>query len=327
VHDAEGGLTYIDQARSFYEKGGYRRDAALAHYEFGRANNLKGNYDVALQAFEQGLEFARQAVDRSFQVQSHRGIGLVRANQERYSEALDHFNESYAIYQALNNHLHAGRNLINRGNMLWRLGRYDEARKAFRQASLIAAQPGNRNKQMFARISLLNAQMLLSERRFPEAIVKSQQARVLNAETGHAAEAMYTLGLAQALSSAKRQGRRMCEQAVEMATRANDPWMHSGARLALAEALLESGDAEGALNTAREVQKSFEHAGQQESKWRAWLIAGRASLRVGDAAKAGQYALRAEGLLANLRQKWGTEAYNDYLTRPDIHNYQWPRNK
>ena len=90
------------------------------------------------------------------------------------------------------------------------------------------------------------------------------------------------------------------------------------AQLALAEAMLENGDALGALNTARLAQDSFARAGQQESEWRAWLVAARAALRTVDTAKAYEYAAHAKELLISLRQTWGEEACNDYLTRPDI---------
>jgi len=91
------------------------------------------------------------------------------------------------------------------------------------------------------------------------------------------------------------------------------------ALMALAEALLESGDARGARTTALQAQESFARAGQQESEWRAWLLAGRACQRVRDNLKARDYASRAEASLSILKKTWGIEASSGYLTRPDIH--------
>ena len=110
----------------------------------------------------------------------------------------------------------------------------------------------------------------------------------------------------------------MCEEAVGAATHAGDPRMLSDALLALAEAMLESGDAERALSAAMQAQESFTRAGRQESEWRAWVVAARAGQHAGNEATVRQSALRAEGLLLNLRQKWGEEIYNAYLTRPDV---------
>ena len=103
-----------------------------------------------------------------------------------------------------------------------------------------------------------------------------------------------------------------------MATQAGDPWLLSRARLALSAALLEDNDAPDALTNALQAQESFARAGQQDSEWRAWLLAARASRRTGDELKAREYAAHAADSLANLQQKWGDDNYNSYLARPDV---------
>jgi tetratricopeptide (TPR) repeat protein len=164
--------------------------------------------------------------------------------------------------------------------------------------------------------------MTLSERHFADAESEAKRAFALNANNEHRVEAKYVLGLAEALSGAKRQGQRTCQEAVDMARHANFQPLLPGALLALAEALLESGDVQGSLTNALEAQSLLERAGQQESEWRACLIAGLATLRTGDALKAREYATRVESLLSDLQRRWGAQDYNDYLTRPDIRNYR-----
>ena len=103
-----------------------------------------------------------------------------------------------------------------------------------------------------------------------------------------------------------------------MAMRSGDPWLISKTQLALAEATLESNDAPGALTIALEAQAVFARLGQTDSEWRAWLVAARASRRAGDPTKATEYARRAADSLATLKQRWGTQAYEGYLNRPDV---------
>jgi len=318
LHDPDGGLRYIEQALAFYQRGGYRKEASRALILLGDANDLKGDYDAALRSYEQQFQLAQSSGAQSVMAVLHERIGFVLAHQERYSDALHRFDESYAINTSMNKQLMAVNSIINRGDMLWRLGRYEEARAALSQASLVAERPDNGNRQLTARIYLIAAQMALSERRFSQAKSQGRLALASNAETGHAVEAKYTLGLAQSFSGLKREGRLMCEEAVEEATHAGDPRMLSDALLALAEAMLESGDAKRALSTALQAQESFTRAGRQESEWRAWAVAARAGQRAGNEATVRQSAPRAEGLLLNLRQKWGEEIYNAYLTRPDV---------
>jgi ATP/maltotriose-dependent transcriptional regulator MalT len=250
---------------------------------------------------------------------SHEGIGIVLTRKEQYPEALSHFEERYAISKSQGDQKSVGYSLMERADILWQLGRYGEARAALNQASALADQPGG-NKALLAEIHQVSAKMAFSERRFPEAKAKSQQALDL-AGTQYveiAIQAKRVLGLAQALSGSPREGKLLCEEAVEMATRSRDPWLLSLAQLSLASAVLESGDAQGALTTALGAQASFARSGQQDSEWSAWLIAAHASRRAGDEAKAHEYASHAADLLNSLQQKWGTEAYSSYLTRPDV---------
>jgi hypothetical protein len=67
-----------------------------------------------------------------------------------------------------------------------------------------------------------------------------------------------------------------------------------------------------------QARTMFAQAGQQDSEWRSWTIAARASQRTGDLASVKEYASRADAPCIGLQQKWGAEAYSDYLRRPDI---------
>ena len=317
-HDVDGGLPYIERALAFYQRGGYRKEVSQALIQLARAKGLKGDYDAALRAFEQQIEIAKQIGDQSQIARSHGDIGNLLNQQERYTEALGHLEECSAIYNSLENHLYLGYSLADRGDALWRLGRYEEGRDALSQASGIASQPENENRQLLAKISLIVANLMLSERRFNEAKATSRRALALNAGAEPEVDARYTLGLAQALSGKKREGELMCEQAVEMARHMHDPQVLPNALLALAEARLEADDPQGALTAALEAQEMFARNGRQESEWRAALIAGSASMRTGDLANGRQQLSRADNLLVGLEAKWGTSAYNQYLTRPDV---------
>jgi len=107
-----------------------------------------------------------------------------------------------------------------------------------------------------------------------------------------------------------------------MAARSGDPRLLAGAQLALAEALLVSGNSTRALTMAKNAQRLFESSGQMESQWRAWLMMGRASHLLGDNKSARESLLRADSVLSSLQQRWGQEYFRTYLNRPDIQQYQ-----
>ncbi len=313
-------LRYIEPALAFYQQGGYRTEISQLLVLLGLANSQKGDYDAALKAFQQQLDLAEKAGDQAQKALSHEWLGVVLVQQERYPEALGHIEEYYALSKSMGAKRDVESSLTNRGNILWQLGRYEEARVTFDQASSVVEQNGGNNQTMAAWFYLTNARMSLSERRFSEAKAQAQRslalARAQHKET--AIEATHTLGLAQSLSGAHREGIRLCKEAVDEAIRLGTPLPLSKAQLALAETMLESGGAQSALAIMSQAQDRFANAGQRDSEWRAWLIAARAGQRLGDATKAHQYASRAADVLSGLQQKWGTETFNKYSARPDV---------
>jgi ATP/maltotriose-dependent transcriptional regulator MalT len=204
--------------------------------------------------------------------------------------------------------------------MLWRLGRYEEARTVLAQTAAIAQKPSGKNKEMLAYIYLTEANIALSENRFPEAKAKSEQSLKTVGELNKSlsTEAILTHGLAQTFSGATSRGKALCEEAVTAARRIGDPWLISFSQLALAQAQLESGDAADALANAQEAQVNFARGGQQISEWRACFLAAQAAHRAGNLEAARNYSARAAGLLADLQQKWGADAFNVYQARPDV---------
>jgi tetratricopeptide (TPR) repeat protein len=314
------GVRYVEQALAFYREGGYRKEASLALTMLGRANSQRGDYNAALEAYQQQLQIAEQVGDQSQVLLSHEGIGSLLMQQERYPEALKNFEAMYNISKALNDQLHLGYSLMERAQALGQTGRFDEAHEAFDQAVAIADKPDAGDKALLANIHQARAEASLSERRLPEAKAQSQQTLALAGEQYQevVVEAKRILGLAQALSGAKAEGKRLCAEAVEMATRLGNPWLLSKAQAALGAAMLENNDPEGTLTAVLRAQESFARAGQQDSEWRVLLVAARANQRKGDPATAREYATRAATLLENLQQRWGAEAYTSYLTRPDV---------
>ena len=321
-HDPEAAVSYIEQAVEFYEKRSYHKELSQAQILLARANSLRGDYDAALAIYRQLLQLARTINDQALIARAQGDVGNTLNQTEQYSGALAPLNESIEIYKSLN-HSNAGYGLADLGDTLWRLGHYEEATESLRQASALADQSdATENLPLRAKVSVITANLMLSKRRFTDAVATATQALKLNADLEPEADAQYTLGLAQTFLGQTRAGISMCKDAVQTARRFNDVRLIPNAQLALAEALLDSGDARGALATALEAQARFARTSRQESEWRAWLVAGRASQQAGDFSKAGEYRSHARELLAGLEVTWGPEQYNFYLTRPDVQYYR-----
>jgi tetratricopeptide (TPR) repeat protein len=318
-------ISQLEEALKFYKPGGYRKETSIALTVLGRAYQDKGEDATALKYFEEQLQLSRDSGDQASLGDSHMNLALLRGfGQEMYPEALSHLDEKVKIDEAQGAKVQLGFDHMNRGNFLWQLGKYPEARAALDKAFEIANQPGANYKAALAWVHLSRAQTALSERNYPEAKKNAQLALDVSASQfpDVTLQAKYCIGRAEAFSGPPQVGRRLCEEAVAMAKKVNAPQLISSALLALAEVLLIANDSKGALENALAAQKMLAQSGQQDSQWRALQIAARASELAGNKSAARDYASQADSLCTGLEQKWGKEAYEGYLRRPDIQNYR-----
>jgi serine/threonine protein kinase/Tfp pilus assembly protein PilF len=312
------GLGYIRQALEDFKKQNYRKDISLASLALGRGYRRKGDYAAALETFEQKRKGDDETGDQRQLAFAYEGIASVYLEQGRYPEALDTYEKVLQISKAIGEKVIMAYTLMNRGNVFWRLGRYEDANASLDQSATFAKE-GN-YKPVSAEIETIRAQIALSQRRFQDArnIAQPLLDIVEKQYPDLTVDAKYTLCLAQVLSGPGLDGKHNCDEAVTTAMNLGDTLRLSNAMLAQAEAELEMNDTQNALNNALQVQERFNHAGQQESEWRAWLIAGLASRRQGNESAAREYLGHAQDVLSQLQQRWGPEAFNTYLNRQDI---------
>ena len=319
--DPDKALLYLEQALPFFQQGNYGKETSHALILIARANSLKGNYAAVRKALEEQLQLAERAGDTAQIAQAHMDIGISLVQQEQYQEALAHFQTNFDINTSLGNLQSKGFSLTNRGNVLWQLGRYTEARAAFTEALKVAED--GKFKGLLAWLSLTEARMALSDGKFTEAKSEAEAAATFAGaqDNSRAAESKAASGLAQVLSGVKEAGKRDCAEGFVIASHLTNQELLCATQLALAEAMVETGDGKGALESALQTQERCNRLGKQDSEWRALLIAARAEQLLNNAPKAGEYASRAASILSALEQRWGTENYISYQARQDIQRY------
>lgn len=311
----------VRRALSYYEPGGYRTETSQAYLILGRAYDESGDYENAQRVFEQRLQAAQQSGDQSQIGFAQEGLGSVALHRQQYPEALRRYDEKYRIGKSLNNRVSVGYASVVRATILGRLGRSVDARAALTETLQIAENAGRDPlKEMLAEAHLVSAELLLSERKMPEAAAETQKSLDLSQSDfpSIALRANIVLGLAQAKTGKAEIGRKRCEDAVAQARTLRDPLPLSEALLALAEAALNAGDAKTALAAANESRQRFTSAQQHESEWRALVIAALASEKMNDKEQARQFASNAIATLASLEKEWDSDAYRRYLERPDV---------
>ena len=317
----EEAIAHLEAALKFYQPAGYRTETSNALILLGRAHRDRGEYAVAMTAFSEQLDLARRSGDAARLAAAHSSVGvLLGANQELYAEALQHFADSYRINASLGARVGMGWDQANRAANLWPLGRYEEATAALHEATAIAAGPDAAFKAQLAYVELVGAQMALSLGKRAEATARAtaalEQAGRDYKDT--ALQARHTLALTQALAGSPSSALALAEEAVTAARALKFPRLLSTALLALAEVRMARGDGRGALADATAAQRMFAAATQLESEWRAWVVSAAAARLEGDHSTAYDYAVRAEMSRAALQARWGEDAYQGYVRRPDI---------
>ena len=317
-------IAELKPALDFYQSSGYRREASIVLTLLGRAYQDKGEDATAQKYFEEQFDLVTKAGDDSGMGDSHMSLAFLKGlNQDAYTEALAHLDEKLKIDDLRKSDRGKAFTQMNRGNFLWQLGRYAEARAALDAAFAIATKPEAQLNTVIAWVHLVRARIALSQLQYAEAKKEAQLAVDASAKFPDVLlQAKACLGRAMALSGGGAEGRKLCEEALSAAQNLKSRPLITSAQLALADAMLAGKDSAAALQAALDAQRVFAQSVQKDSEWRALLIAARSSDLAGDKNAAQDYASRADKVCSELPQKWGAENYESYLRRPDIQLYR-----
>ncbi|MEV0253527.1 BTAD domain-containing putative transcriptional regulator [Streptomyces sp. NPDC050732] len=107
---------------------------ALAHWRYGHARSLTGDYAEALEHLGLALTLAEHADDVAGQAHICRTLGRVWEQHGDDARALDHARRALALYQRLDNPVWQANQLNAVGWMYAQLGRYPQARTHCEQA-------------------------------------------------------------------------------------------------------------------------------------------------------------------------------------------------
>lgn len=313
------GLQIAQQALNFFQQGNYPGNAAICLTQMVRGYRRKGDYPGAVQAANQKLELAKKDSSQTGIAAATVEVGAIQLDQEDLPAAQKQYETSLNIYQNVNSKVLATYSKANLGNILWRLGHYDQADAMLDEAWKTVSEAKEKYQQLLPTVRLYQAQSKLSQRRFPEAINLGNEAiAAAGTQSDIVIEAKSVIGLAKAQSGNTSEGLKLCDEAVKMSAAGEDLLLQSHALLNKAEAALFANDAKTALNLATEAQSRFARGQQYESEWRAWLIASRANEKLGDKSKAQEQLANAMSIRTKLQQQWGAEAFKQYGLRPDI---------
>ena len=317
------GMQLVQQALTFFEQGNYPRNVGICLTQIGRAYRRKGEYGAALDTLNKKLTFAQQSGSQPAIADSYQELGALFFDQEKWTAALEQYDQAQKIYESLNTKGRIAFCKANRGNILWRLGHYGQAQQLLDEVTATINQEKGSYLQLLPAVNQVYAEMKLSQRDFARASTLSDEAITGAGQLlpDVAIPAKYVLGLSRSLSGGQSEGQKLCESALDSAANAGDFGLHTRALLAAAEAALARNDAQRALSLALLAQTQAARGELHESEWRAWMIASLASEKLGNADQSATQRTDAAASRAKLEQQWGPDAFKQYSSRPDIQVY------
>jgi eukaryotic-like serine/threonine-protein kinase len=298
------------EALVFYEPNGFARETLQATIIIGRSQANRANYDGALKSFEKALTIAEKSKDDFQTALAHESMGRIFHDRERYADALPHFQKYLALSTDAE---HSGYAAIQTGDVLWRLGRYEEA------SALFAAADSKAEKFLPMRlaIALERAEMALSQGKYRESTALCRRIVAAAPDVVKLSEATIVLCMNETRSGSKRQALTDCESATTMAGKLEDNTLRLAAQLALAEARLNLGDRRGALDLLKQTEPSV--ADLPHTRLFLLALAARAgSDRMRESADG------AKQQLADIETQLGPAAFHIFVRRHDVEDMLRP---
>jgi tetratricopeptide (TPR) repeat protein len=319
---------FLEKAHDFFVEGGYRREADQHTIMAARSKRDRGDFDGALKLLEEQLRSPEQMADPAQVATLHHECGTVLKTEEKYAQALLHFDQSVPAFRSLDIQSLLPYSQVSMANSFFALGRYEEAEKILNEVADANPQTLSGGLKMVATAHLQFADLELSRQRYPEAAARAKKAIKVLKDGNVQANYLFSwanadLGMVESFGGAHARAKALCNDAVRLASLAHDNSVTTHAHYALAVALLRAGDAAGARASADHALDIATRQGGADTQWRALTLAGMASRLAGNQDATRDYFSRAATTLAQFEQSLGAET-GGYRSRPDI---QWLRSE
>lgn len=300
-------IAQANAALAYYQPNHWMNETFQGLQLLGRGEQHLNHFDAALATFQHLLDEATKSQDRNFVAAAQQGLGNVISAQQRYPEALAHYQ---AFMDSNTNELSAGYAVLDCAITLIKLGRASDALPLFAKAEALAV------KRPALRSTLIRyrAEMALSRNEYRDAIagIRGATPEITGRNPRTEGHLSILLGLALVRSGDRQAGLQKCREAFTAAQEIDDPGDLLDARLALLEALLTTRDSAGAQNVFHDMEPAL--GSYPESRWRALVLMAHSDRR---------YADRANEALRQLGALWGHQTLLIYLKRPDVRQF-WP---
>jgi tetratricopeptide (TPR) repeat protein len=306
----------------YYRQAGFDNLRRTAMTVVAAAQQTAGKLADAQTTYESLLEMAAERRAPGQIAQQHFQLANVLLARERYADALRHSAEALSIYRTLDAPYDVAHSHLQQSDLLWRLGRFDEAERELEAAA--AAQPaGARDElQRYALLYRAHAALAAGAPDRAATLARRGLAQDRDDEVAPLLHRAAALGLA-------RSGRAAAAlphiDAMRRALDDSGDAVRTGAgQLARAEVLLAAGRHAQALELAAPLASRFDEGGHCESAWIAHIIAARAAAGAGRPADADAHTELATKARRLFEERLGDTAAQVLAARRDLQAFAVP---
>jgi tetratricopeptide (TPR) repeat protein len=240
--------------------------------------------------------------------QAEEVIGTVYQAMEQYPDALSHFQNAGSFADTDSTKAWEA---VNCAEILWRLGRYDEAEAMLNFAPV--------NNKLATTFGVARTGALLSNAKYHEALSEAQ--KVLSEFPKMASDDRQELELDTALAEAHLGMKKEASNdlaRLQEETKTGDPIAASKVTLVVAELNLLLGLPQQAHDDAALSTTHFAAAGQLDSELQSACVAAIASKILKNQGDYGTFSAKAIDIALKIQQTWSPQASKTYFSRPDL---------
>jgi tetratricopeptide (TPR) repeat protein len=314
-------LVYLEQAKSHLAKTEEKKEKGINLEYVGLVRKAQGAYNEAVEAFLAALPIYKEIDHQMSVADVHRSLGAIYESQGRYADAFAAYQECVATYEKLHTEHDLDHANTALGHLYLSLGRPDDAEKAFRAAEGAGGHDDHHAAGHAPAILLGQAWLLDVRGKVDEAAAAYEKANVaanLSGQKEVAVESRIALGRLYRRQGKLANADALLRRTREEAAKARLRPLETEAAIALAEVLLEKGDAEGARKAALEAASLSERFSGKPALQEALAVQARALAKLGKKNEALDAYAKAASTLDWIRGSLKPEHVDSYMSRSDV---------
>lgn len=313
-------LELSQTALKYFEGAHYYSSVAYALGMIGRAQRKLGQFALALESLERKRKLV-EAAEIPYEIGTAEGdIASVLVEMERLPAALERYRTTYEYHRRGGSATLMAYARGNQGEVMWRLGKYDDALIALADEERVAMDPKLTRFEMPEEVARARGELELSRLNWRKAA--ELVSPILNNPKHQVDElfirAQMVDGLAQVNLGNVARGIEKCRKAVRNAEELKVFPLIAYTKLSLATALVKGDKMREAADLAKETAESLTQLKRDESTWRAWALAAVANEKLGNLDLARLQREQSSTTLKQLMNSWGSVDFDGYRKRPDI---------